>query len=139
MRCSMTGSPQKSMEKRLRSRVTERTPGEEGYGSRPAHHCGDHAGQLAPHTAELGLGGLPGALPTLEEPPREVSPKGQEGALKKIRAGVRWTDRALTDVRNQPKEEGPAIESRGSGRGGPRQPGLALHTTEVGPGLGPGH
>jgi hypothetical protein len=70
---------------------------------------------------------------------RAFLPKGQEGALKEIRAGVRRTDRALTEARNQLKEEGPAIESRGSGRGGPRHPGLALHTTEVGPGHGPGH
>ena len=117
----MTGSPQKSMERRTWNRVTERSPGEEGYyGSRPAHHCGDHAGQLAPHFAELVSEGPPGALMTLEEPTMGVSPKGQESALKEIRAGVRWTDRALKEARTQPKEEGPAIESRGSDRGGPR-------------------
>ncbi len=39
-------------------------------------------------------------------------PKGQDGALRDIRAGVRRTDQALTVKRNQPKEEGPAIGSR---------------------------
>jgi hypothetical protein len=50
--------------------------------------------------------------------------------------GIRRIGSGLIAPRTQLKEVGLASESRGSGRGGPRHPGLALHITGVGPGHG---